>query len=109
MADSGLPRSFLRPLLLVALRGGDSHGYELVEHVAAFGLNVDLAGVYRMLRTLEGDGLVSARWEPSNLGPPRRIYDLSPAGGVATDDAYVELTAARDHLDWVLMGAKVAR
>jgi PadR family transcriptional regulator, regulatory protein PadR len=109
MADSGLPRSFLRPLLLVALRGGDSHGYELVEHLAAFGLNVDLAGVYRMLRTLEGDGLVSARWEPSNLGPPRRVYDLSREGEVATDEAYVELTAARDHLDQALMDAKVAR
>ena len=62
-----------------------------------------------MLRTLEVAGFVHAQWEPSNLGPPRRVYDLSVEGEIATDDAYVELIAARDHLDQALMGAKVER
>ncbi len=108
MADTALPRSFLRPLLFVALRGGASHGYDLVEQLATYGLSVDLAGVYRMLRTLEVGGFVDAEWEPSSLGPPRRVYHLSAAGTVATTEALVELCAARDHLSQAIAMSRVA-
>ena len=103
MADSGLPRSFLRPMLLVSLAGGSSHGYELAERLWQFGLvGVDLAGVYRTLRIMEHEDLVVSRWEPSELGPPRRVYTLSPAGVAALGQQVTWLREARGFLDRVL-------
>ena len=109
MADTGLPRSFLRSMLLLALRNGSSHGYELMEQLVAGGLSVDLAGIYRMLRTLEQGELVVATWERSSVGPPRRVYDLTHDGEAEAALAIVELSRARDQLSMALEAADLAR
>ena len=109
MAETGLPRSFLRSMLLLALRTGSSHGYELMEQLVAGGLSVDLAGIYRMLRTFEQGELVVASWERSTLGPPRRVYDLTDSGEAAAVVAIDELTRARDQLSAALAATHVAR
>lgn len=96
---SGLPRRFLRPLLLLSLsRVGRSHGYELAESVRSFGLTVDMAGVYRELRAMEQRDLLDSSWEPSKDGPERRVYELTAAGSAAAEAAVADLTAARDLL-----------
>lgn len=40
----------------------------------------DLAQIYPTLHRLERDGLVRSRTEPSDRGPPRRIYRRTAAG-----------------------------
>lgn len=98
---SGLPRRFLRPFLLIGLRQvGRSYGYELFQAVRDLGVVVvDLAGVYRELRSLEQRGAVGSVWEPSDAGPDRRVYELTPAGRAAAAAAMDELVAVRDGLD----------
>lgn len=106
MADgSGLPRRFLRPFLLITLRQvGRSYGYELCQAVRELGVVVvDLAGVYRELRSLEQRGAVCSVWEPSDAGPDRRVYELTAAGQTAARAAMDELVAVRDGLDKVLV------
>lgn len=77
----GLPRNYLRPCLLLLLAEGTSHGYELLEQVAEFGLDrVDAGGLYRCLRAMDEDGLVRSVWEPSTSGPARRTYTLTAEG-----------------------------
>jgi len=77
----GLPRGYLRPCLLLLLAEGASHGYELLEQVAALGLDrVDPGGLYRCLRAMDDDGLVTSAWEPSTSGPARRTYALTDDG-----------------------------
>jgi PadR family transcriptional regulator PadR len=77
----GLPRSFLRPCLLLLLAEGTSHGYELLDQVAAMGLErVDPGGLYRCLRAMDEEGLVRSTWQPSASGPARRTYALTPEG-----------------------------
>lgn len=101
--DGSLPRSFLRPALHVALLPGSSHGYDLLEQVRDFGLaSVDLAGIYRALRSMDREGLVSSTWEASDLGPPRRVYELTDAGFVAGQRHLNAMRSARDHLDALL-------
>lgn len=79
---SGLPRNYLRPCLLLLLAEGTSHGYELLDQVAALGLDrVDPGGLYRCLRAMEEEGLVRSTWEPSANGPARRNYELTDEGG----------------------------
>lgn len=78
---TGLPRNYLRPCLLLLLAEGTSHGYELLDQVAALGLDrVDPGGLYRCLRAMEEEGLVSSTWEPSAAGPARRTYELTDEG-----------------------------
>lgn len=76
-----MPRNYLRACLLLILADGSAHGYDMVSELAALGLAaVDKGGVYRTLRTMDDDGLVTSGWEPSHTGPLRRSYDLTPEG-----------------------------
>lgn len=80
-ATSGMPRSFLRPILLLLLAERASHGYELLEQISELGLErADPGGLYRALRAMEQDGLVASWWEASTSGPERRTYELTPDG-----------------------------
>ena len=77
----GMPRHFLRPVLLLLLAEGTAHGYELLERVGELGLDrMDTGGLYRCLRAMDEDGLVRSRWEPSAAGPARRRYELTAEG-----------------------------
>jgi poly-beta-hydroxybutyrate-responsive repressor len=68
--------------LLLLLHRGRSHGYELAQELAPFGLgDIDPSLVYRMLRQMENRGLVQSRWDPDVVaGPARRLYSLTAEG-----------------------------
>lgn len=79
--DGGQPKNFLRPCLLLLLAESPSHGYDLMERLRPFGFDVtDPATVYRSLRQLEEESLLSSCWDTSNRGPARRIYAVTPDG-----------------------------
>ena len=95
----GLPRRFLPAFLLLSLdRAGTSYGYELYETVRTLGLSVDLAAVYRALRTMQQHDLVTSAWIPSSSGPDRRLYSLTDSGRSAAMAAAKELATVRDGL-----------
>lgn len=76
-----LPRMWLQPFLLLALEQWQSHGYELIRRLTDFGFEaLDRGSVYRILRQLEKDGLVTSGWDTSKDGPARRLYTLTDAG-----------------------------
>jgi PadR family transcriptional regulator, regulatory protein PadR len=79
--DGGQPKNFARPCLLLLLAEAPAHGYELIDRLRPFGFDIgDPAGVYKTLRQMEQDGLVTSRWEQSSRGPARRVYSLSSDG-----------------------------
>lgn len=78
--DGGQPKNFLRPCVLLLLAEQSAHGYELLERLQAFGFSRDPGGLYRTLRALEREGLVSSQWEPSDAGPQRCRYELTAVG-----------------------------
>ncbi len=57
-----------------------SHGYELVARLNEAGTVTDTVGVYRALRAMEAEGIVSSTWDVSQGGPARRVYVPTPAG-----------------------------
>lgn len=78
-----MPLSFLRHCLLLLLRERPAHGYDLLERLDPFGWSFsasDPGRLYRMLRTLEAEGLVTSEWEPSQAGPSRRMYQITREG-----------------------------
>ncbi len=95
-----LPKSFLRPCLLLLLREQPAHGYELLDRLRQLGFaGDDPGGLYRALRTLEGDGLVRSAWQRSRAGPDRRIYELTRAGMEELHRRSKALVRARATLD----------
>jgi len=73
----------VEPALLLLLHERPRHGYDLLENipdVVGDGAEVDLTNLYRLLRGLEREGLVTSTWDVGGRGPARRIYKLTPAG-----------------------------
>ncbi len=62
---------------------GAAHGYDLVTVANELQLTeipIDAAAIYRALRQLEQQGLVTSAWDTSRPGPARRNYKLTAAG-----------------------------
>jgi poly-beta-hydroxybutyrate-responsive repressor len=79
--DGGQPKNFARPCLLLLLAEAPAHGYELMERLVPFGLELnDPATIYKTLRQMEQDRLVTSEWELSTRGPARRVYELTAEG-----------------------------
>ena len=69
--------------MLAVLASRASYGYELqraVEDVSGGLVCIDSGGMYRVLRRLEEDGLVTSSWAEGEHGPQRRLYELTAAG-----------------------------
>lgn len=93
------PRNFLQPLLLLLLREQADHGYELASRLRPMhDSEGDAGGIYRALRGLERNGLVRSEWQPSESGPARRIYHITPDGLVFLDAQVHELEHVHDVL-----------
>ncbi len=74
---------FLQTCLLALLRRKKSYGYSLANDLTQFGFNpltLDMSIIYRALRGLEIEGLVSADWDEKSMGPQRRMYEITPQG-----------------------------
>ena len=74
---------FVEPALLLLLRERPMHGYELIERlpeVAGVEARVDVGNLYRILRALEEEGIVTSEWSAELPGPAKRTYELTAAG-----------------------------
>jgi PadR family transcriptional regulator PadR len=64
------------------------HGYELIERlpeVAGDETRIDVGNLYRVLRALEEEGIVSSEWSAELPGPAKRTYELTEAGSRLLD------------------------
>jgi poly-beta-hydroxybutyrate-responsive repressor len=98
--SSGLPKDFLRPCVLLLLREGDAHGYQLADSLEGFGFDhSDPGALYRALRRLESSGLVRSDWQRSNSGPRKRVYRLTDLGVDALDRSATDLAEGERRID----------
>jgi poly-beta-hydroxybutyrate-responsive repressor len=94
-------RGFLQPRILLALSKAPAYGYDLLEglrHEPAE-REPDTGNLYRMLRCMEQDGLVSSGWDTSGAGPARRVYQITEQGSRLLDEWAVVLGRTRQWLD----------
>ena len=76
-----LPKDFLTPWLLLLIRNWSTHGYQLMQTMTVLGLAAfDPTTVYRTLRRLEKEGLISSDWKTGDAGPAKRVYSLTQTG-----------------------------
>ncbi len=73
---------FVEPAVLLLLAEGPSHGYELADALEALleEGRVDFGNLYRLLRSLEDEGIVSSTWVEEAPGPLKRTYELTVEG-----------------------------
>jgi PadR family transcriptional regulator, regulatory protein PadR len=88
---------FVEPSLLLLLRERSLHGYELLERLPELRVEgrVDIGNLYRLLRALEEEGLVSSEWSADLPGPAKRTYELTDQGRRLLDRWAEALTRAQ--------------
>ncbi len=72
----------LKPIILLLLRDGESHGYELIRLAGELDLEdcLSTGSVYQILRRLTVEGLVTSWWDMRERGPARRVFVLTAQG-----------------------------
>ena len=95
---------FGEPALLLLLRERPTHGYELLEALPSVTgeARVDMGNLYRVLRGLEEDGLVTSRWEAGEPGPAKRTYALTIEGRRLLDEWAGAPQGSRERIDTFL-------
>jgi PadR family transcriptional regulator PadR len=100
---SQLRRGAVEYCVLALLRDGERYGFELVRKLSEVdGLVTSEGTIYPLLTRLRRDRLVTTFWRESESGPPRRYYQLTPAGKAALADFTKEWGRFRDSVDAIL-------
>lgn len=94
----------IEPALLLALRDGTSHGYDLADQIADYlGLKrIDHGNLYRGLRRLEEEGIVVSQWNDGDPGRAKRTYALTDTGESLLDKWAETLQFTRERLGALL-------
>ena len=74
---------FLQSCLLVLLHREPGYGYSLMDGLSEFGFQpdqMDISIIYRALRDMQANNLVSDSWDDNSLGPQRRVYTITSQG-----------------------------
>jgi PadR family transcriptional regulator, regulatory protein PadR len=91
---------FAEPAVLLLLREQPVHGYELLEQLPELtGERVDMGNLYRFLRLLEDEGIVSSQWDDDAPGPSKRVYELTDEGRALLDQWARALRDAQTRTD----------
>jgi DNA-binding PadR family transcriptional regulator len=95
---------FAEPAVLMLLAERPRHGYELLERLPVLlgEERVDVGNLYRFLRALEEDGIVSSEWSADLPGPAKRTYELTDDGRALLDAWLASLAELRRGLDGLL-------
>ena len=81
--SQGKQERYIQPSILMGLFFKSSYGYELIQNIQGFGFVEGQAPpgmIYRHLRQMEEDGLVSSEWKTEGTGPAKRVYWITPEG-----------------------------
>jgi PadR family transcriptional regulator PadR len=87
---------FTEPALLLLLRERPAHGYDLLERLPELTgeQRVEMGNLYRLLRGLEEEGLVSSQW-----GDGKRTYQLTSHGSTLLDHWADALRRSQERTD----------
>ena len=90
--------------MLLLLRERPAHGYDLLERLPPLigRERVDVGNLYRVLRSLEEQGLVRSEWDETVPGPAKRTYELTRSGEAALGRWATALAETRTQIDLFL-------
>ena len=78
---------FVEPALLLLLGAAPAFKYDLLERLPELTGDqpVEMGNLYRLLRGLEDEGIVTSEWDSTSRGPAKRRYALTRAGSRLLD------------------------
>lgn len=88
MLPKPLVTASLRPIILTLLGEVPMYGYEIIQRVQQLSegqIKWPPGKLYPLLHSLENKELIEAFWQPSEEGPDRKYYRLTPTGQKALD------------------------
>ena len=81
--ESVYKKGLLTFWLLLMLHDRAMYVFEMGQELASISqgtVSADEKSLYRALRRFQATGLVESTWRPSDIGPRRRYYHLTPLG-----------------------------
>ena len=76
-------------LVLLTLKNGPKHGYEIASHIKEKGggfFSVSFGSLYPILHKLEKEGLVKGAWEEVGDAKNKKVYSLTSRGKKVLDE-----------------------
>ena len=102
MIPSQMLKGTLEGCVLAVISKSETYGYEISRQLEEYGFGTIAEGtVYPLLLRLEKNGLITAIYRQSELGPKRKYYSLTEAGRQEMKEFfrnYHELTTAVEQL-----------
>ena len=99
-------------LILLCVVGRSSepiYGYQIAKTIEKDNADIPvikLGTLYPVLRSLERDGLLESRVDPSVSGPPRRYYRITELGMKTLKQLTITWQQAKNFVDNLMIGAK---
>jgi PadR family transcriptional regulator PadR len=84
------------------------YGYQIAKMVEKDNEDIPvikLGTLYPVLRSLEKDGLLESRIDPSVTGPPRRYYSITELGTSTLEQLSATWQRAKNYVDSLTIGA----
>jgi poly-beta-hydroxybutyrate-responsive repressor len=98
---------FLRPLILALLSRAEAHGYNLIRQLRCLDVFAcsppDTSGIYKVLKSMEQERLVTSTWDVSSNGPAKRRYALTNDGLICMKRWIKTLEDYRKQIDGLLV------
>jgi len=93
-------KGILEGLVLALLADRPAYGYEITAWLRDEGFTDIAEGtIYALLIRIEQRGLVDVTKEPSEKGPPRKVYSLNAAGQAHLDEFWRTWSFLSERLD----------
>lgn len=100
-------RGALEFCVMALLEERERYGFELIQRLARVeGMVTSEGTIYPLLSRLRRDGAVETTWRESVSGPPRRYYQLTPAGRASLVAFRSEWSRFRAAVDQLLGGGR---
>ena len=102
MIPSQMLKGTLEGCILAVISKDETYGYEISRQLGEYGFGSIAEGtIYPLLLRLEKNGLVTAVYRQSELGPKRKFYSLTDKGRTELEqfaENYRELSSAVERL-----------
>lgn len=102
----------VHPAILAVLARESLHGYLILERLAAEPMfreqPPDPAGVYRVLKAMEQEGMVTCSWDLQSSGPARRQYRITDRGMACLATWLETITNYQNSISVLLANIKAA-
>jgi PadR family transcriptional regulator, regulatory protein PadR len=101
-SDTQLLKGILEGCVLGILAREETYGYKIVEMCVRSGFEVNEATIYPILLRLQKQGYLQIEKRPSQLGPDRKYYSLTPGGQTYLQSFKATWQMMKDTVDQVL-------